>query len=381
MKRPEYVATVVSAYRHAADNYIATGKTGVTTEDMNELYTIFNRKFTRGYILGEKGIDIMNSEKPNNRGLYIGKVVDFNKKRKRLKIKLENTLKKGDGINLGGGTIGRIIKGNEISEIGFAGETIELDFVGEARKNQDVFKTSDNSLIERVKSTFESDKELVKTPVYMRFKAYIGEKPVLEISDTEGNSVLVEGEKEAEKAMKVALSEEKAKSQLEKLGNTPYELENIELDIGEEVSIPVSMINKMRREAIEKLSDAREVVKGRSLKDKEIDYSIEDKRPEYLEEEPRIRVKVKNLEQLKAVADLEIDTIYYENLYDFAEAKKIAAENNKKIVYSAPRIMRNPDYKVFDKIIDEITAIKNCDKSFFEYRGSGVPKEIRWFFH
>ena len=32
------------------------------------------------------------------------------------------------------------------------------------------------------------------------------------------------------------------------------------------------------------------------------------------------------------------------------------------------------------EIIDEITAIKNCDKSFFEYRGSGVPKEIRWFF-
>lgn len=32
------------------------------------------------------------------------------------------------------------------------------------------------------------------------------------------------------------------------------------------------------------------------------------------------------------------------------------------------------------EIIDEITAIKNCDKSFFEYRGSGVPREIRWFF-
>ncbi len=53
--------------------------------------------------------------------------------------------------------------------------------------------------------------------------------------------------------------------------------------------------------------------------------------------------------------DLEIDTIYYDNLYDFAEAKKIATENNKKIVYSAPRIMRNPGYKVFDKIKVEIT--------------------------
>ena len=37
---------------------------------------------------------------------------------------------------------------------------------------------------------------------------------------------------------------------------------------------------------------------------------------------------------------------------------------------------------VFDswKIIDEVTAIKTCDKSFFDYNGSGVPKGICWFF-
>ena len=37
---------------------------------------------------------------------------------------------------------------------------------------------------------------------------------------------------------------------------------------------------------------------------------------------------------------------------------------------------------VFDswEIIDESTAIKHCDKSFFDYRGSGVPKGICWFF-
>ena len=32
------------------------------------------------------------------------------------------------------------------------------------------------------------------------------------------------------------------------------------------------------------------------------------------------------------------------------------------------------------EIIDEHTAIKHCDKSFFDYRGSGVPKGICWFF-
>ena len=32
------------------------------------------------------------------------------------------------------------------------------------------------------------------------------------------------------------------------------------------------------------------------------------------------------------------------------------------------------------EIIDENTAIKHCDKSFFEHNGSGVPKGITWFF-
>lgn len=37
---------------------------------------------------------------------------------------------------------------------------------------------------------------------------------------------------------------------------------------------------------------------------------------------------------------------------------------------------------VFDswEIIDETTAIKTCDKSFFDHNGSGVPKGICWFF-
>ncbi len=32
------------------------------------------------------------------------------------------------------------------------------------------------------------------------------------------------------------------------------------------------------------------------------------------------------------------------------------------------------------EIVDETTAIKHCDKSFFEHNGSGVPKGICWFF-
>ena len=32
------------------------------------------------------------------------------------------------------------------------------------------------------------------------------------------------------------------------------------------------------------------------------------------------------------------------------------------------------------EIVSETKAIKTCDKSFFRYSGSGVPKQICWFF-
>ena len=84
------------------DEYLRTKKVNVSHDIMADLYTIFNRKFTKGLLLGEVGKDVMNSQVPNNQGLYIGRVVDYNKKAKRLKIALEENLKKGDGINLGG---------------------------------------------------------------------------------------------------------------------------------------------------------------------------------------------------------------------------------------------------------------------------------------
>ena len=346
MKRPEYVATVISSYRKAADNYISTKHTGIKTEDIEDLYTIFNRKFTRGYILGEKGYEVMNSEKPNNRGLYIGKVEAYNKKAKRLKIKLEGTLKKGDGINLGGGTIGRIIKGRSIEEIGHIGETIEIDFVGNAFKGQQVFKTSDSSLIEKSKRTFQNDTEFIKIPVNMEFTVKNGEEPVLDIFDHEGNKVSVHGDKKAEPAIKVALSDEKAKVQLSKLGNTPFEIEDIKTNIEDGMSIPISIINSMRRDGIEFLSDERVTIHDRKYKDKEIEYKQEE---EYRETgEPLFRVKVKNIEQLKSIVDLAFEIVYYEDIYTFSNAKEICKKYNKKIVYSAPRIMRNNDYKTFE---------------------------------
>ena len=348
MKKPEYVATVINSYRNAIDEYQATKKVNISTETMEDLYTIFNRKFTKGLILGEVGEDVMNSNVPNNQGLYVGKVVDYNKKSKRLKIKLEGTLKKGDGINLGGGTIGRIIKGKEIAQIGYKGETIELDFIGEARKNQPVFKTSDTNLIDKAQKTYTQDKEFAKNLIDAEITIKLGEYPELKLIDKNNNSVTVKGDKLVEKALKVALGEEKIETQIKKLGNTPYELDDLKINLDEGVSMPISLINQMRREAIELLDEARIPVKDRAYKDSKIKYSPK-KYAKDTNSNSKIRVKINNIEALKSIINLDIDMIYYEDVATLEQAMAMATANNKKLIYSAPRIVRNKEYKRLEK--------------------------------
>ena len=348
MKKPEYVATVIKSYRDAIDEYETTKKVNISDETMEDLYTIFNRKFTKGLILGEVGEEVMNSNVPNNQGLYVGKVVDYNKKAKRLKIKLEGTLKKGDGINLGGGTIGRIIKGKDITQIGYKGETIELDFIGEAKKNQLVFKTSDTDLIDRTQKTYTQDKEFAKSLIDAEISIKLDSYPELRLIDKNENIVTVQGDKLVEKALKVALSEEKIETQIKKLGNTPYEIDQLKINLDEGVSMPISLINQMRREAIELLDNARISVKGRMYKDNDIKYS-----PKIYsrnaDNKSKIRVKVNNIEALKSILNLDIDMIYYEDVSTIEQAMTMANANNKKLIYSAPRIVRNREYKRLEK--------------------------------
>ena len=349
MKRPEYVATVIGSYRKTIDEYMETKKINVSDETMNNLYTIFNRKFTKGYLFGDVGEDIMNSNRPNNLGLYIGKVVDYNRKAKRLKIKLENILKKGDGISIGGGTIGRIIKSNgDIANIGYKGETIELDFIGDAKRNQIIYKTSDSDLLNTVQKTFEEDTENVKVSIDAKIEIKLGKKPRLTLCDSFGNTTTLEADKEVEQAMKVALSEEKVVTQISKLGNTSYIINNITVDMDDNVSLPISILNQIRRDAIESLSEERVAIKNRAYKNKEIAYNP---KSFVRDDEVKLRAKVKNIEQLKAIVNYkEIDAIYYEDINTLDEAKTIANENNMNLIYSVPRVLRNKDYKILNKL-------------------------------
>ena len=76
-------------------------------------------------------------------------------------------------------------------------------------------------------------------------------------------------------------------------------------------------------------------------------------------------------------------TIFYKAYYQGQVPSDEELKNDLKNmmdIYNEYANAPKPGHYDSWEIVDEKTAIKTCDKSFFDYNGSGVPKEICWFF-
>ena len=78
MKAPDYVFSVVSAYRTQLDDVLDGRKTTPTEREARyrQLKRCFNRDFTTEYQQGRSGDEMMSYERSNNRGQEVGRVLD-----------------------------------------------------------------------------------------------------------------------------------------------------------------------------------------------------------------------------------------------------------------------------------------------------------------
>ncbi len=361
MKRPEYVAVVVRAYRNAIDMYYREGKIRIDSETESDLKGIFNRKFTKGHLLGEKGKNLMNFEKPGNMGMEIGEVLAFDKGKKRIRIRLKDNLQKGDGIEIRnrkreymGVKVGKMIKDNKIVEKAFKDEVIEMDFKGRGVKGDKVFKTSNVSLLSRALETYRLEGNIV--PISGAVKCKLGEEIQLYVWDSSGNYISTEGKEKIQKALNRPLDEDRIEKQLNKLGNTPYYFEKIEIDIDEGIAMPISEINNIRREAIEKLNTLRaKVNKREKFHSKPLKLKESFSREKI--EDTIISAYVNNLDQLKTILNTEINRIYYSNINNIEKALDLASKYKKLLIPALSRITYDKELELIQEKRDIL--IKN----------------------
>lgn len=269
LKSPEYVACVTSIYRKYIDlaySLIDKGEEKnfkVEDEDIKKLAQVFNRGgFSKGYYYGESSRELMSYTRPKHWGIYLGKVIDYDSRRKLVKVKLDDNLNMGDGIEI----VNNFLPGNIVTYIAQDKKQIKTakkgdvvfigDIVGHINKGEEVYKISDKTLNTELKS-FTNGKFYKKVPVNMSLYAHIGEKVALTICDNDGNRVTYISRYIAEKALNRPLDFENAKMALSKLGDTPFSLKELEVDIGADSLVPIAILNEIRREGAKLLIDKR----------------------------------------------------------------------------------------------------------------------------
>lgn len=254
MKRPEYVATVVKTYRKALD----LGSEFVTQEERNDVKQIFNREFTKGMGLGDFGRDFLSTDRPDNRGIVIGKIISSN--RNETRIEIYSNLYSGDGLEWIDPN--KKTTGFKLDKDYKIGEKVILQFAPEGMIGSEVRRTLSSSLLEKAKATYENvDK---KYSIYLDVKIKIGELPTIiaQMNDFRVESV---GDQVVQMANKAPVSREKVIEQLSKFGNTVFSLDSLDLDFEEGAFIPVSKLNELRRDAAGKLE---EVILSKYRRDK-----------------------------------------------------------------------------------------------------------------
>ncbi|MGI6036359.1 MAG: DUF3656 domain-containing U32 family peptidase [Limnochordia bacterium] len=264
MRRPEYVAVVTATYRKALDNLAQGDRSFVSPEEELDLAQVFNRGFTTGHLLGRRLKGLIGSERPNNRGIFLGRVASFDGQ--RALINLTKELHVGDEVEVwvsDGGRVAAQIQridpegGGEPLDVALGGSRVFVDLKGPIHPSDRVFKMSDRELLSQAQSSFRSPRVLRKIPVRVSVRVREGEPFRVIMEDREGHRGQGISNVLGERALKHPLTRRTIQEHVCRLGNDPFQAEDVQIDLEGDVMVPFSEMNKARCRAVDDLSQQR----------------------------------------------------------------------------------------------------------------------------
>ncbi len=255
MKSPTTIGYITKLYRKMMDKIENHEKPCLTQEEIKNLYTLFNREFTKGYLFQEPDKELMNIKSPNHHGILLGQVLSVTKK--RIKIKLEEDLNQEDGIRFLPENKGMIV--NYIYDQkglwqhhASSGSIVEIDNkVSLEKAGGTVRKTINHQLEEEL-----SHYSLKKIPVTLTVYAS-KETGQLKVSLFDEENLVEIEKKVVEEATKTPTSEERIVEQLTKTGSTPFAVTKVNRQIDDNIFISIKELNEIRRTLTTQLEECR----------------------------------------------------------------------------------------------------------------------------
>ncbi|QQE75448.1 U32 family peptidase [Brevibacillus composti] len=353
LKSPEYVANVVSKYRAAIDRYFAGQDIPPSEQDIRELQQSFSRGFTTGFLEGTNNKKLLDGSFPKSRGVFLGTVKKVLKH--AVLVELSAPLKRGDGIVFDAGDPTQKEEGGRVYDLLVRGQKVEGEVssglyeivmgrndvkLQRVHVGDRVWKTSDPELDKRLRKTFETDKPYRTFPLAVHVSGQLGQKLSVTWVDKEAsNAVTSQSDLALEQALKRPLTKELLLDQLGRLGGTIYRLEESDLSVhlDGELILPVSELNRMRREAVEQLLYLRS--KPPVYRKNKVDAFADVPRRQKVDQ-PLLTALCRSLEQVEAAAQTDVDFLYadFEFVKQYPDAVKLAHRYGKKIAIATMRI-------------------------------------------
>jgi putative protease len=372
LKSPEYVANITRIYRKALDQFVRSGvrenaadfsgSLRLSPESRYELEMAFSRGLHTGWLGGTNNQQLVHARFGKKRGVYLGEVTRV--LRAGVTIRLEGPLKPGDGVVFDAGKPeeneegGRVyeIKVEQASSLSPTGKYAhgvqkksetgrmpvpqnevllafghgDINF-SRVHVGDKLWKTSDPELDRRLRQSFEGDAPKFQRPIEIEVHGVAGKPLTLIAHDEFGNVAKVESSMPLAKAEKQPLTTERLREQLGRLGGTPFKLGELKNNLSGEVLLPVSELNRLRREIAGELDQLRSQPKRWTLNaDVAADVSrrltscetgnldAKNSSRALTSAATELIVLVRNLSQLEAALQCGVTTVYCE----FEDPKK-----------------------------------------------------------
>jgi putative protease len=269
-KDANYVALTTQAYRKAVDDAWAGRPLSISRPEEIQLEQAYSRGLGDYFVGGTNHQAVVKGRSPRHRGVLAGQVLRVLPD--RVIIASEPSLaaaplKAGDGVVFDAAGWRSPEEAEEGGHIYYVtplrGDQVELRFGNSAlntlriKPGDLLWRTHDPDLDKVARPFTQAAAPVHKQPVNLRVMAQVGKPLETEWTLAEHSSVrvTVRSEGPLQPAQSRTLDAAYLREQFGRLGNTPYELADLQLDLDGRPFAPSSLLNALRRQAVEQLAE------------------------------------------------------------------------------------------------------------------------------
>ncbi|HZO54143.1 MAG TPA: U32 family peptidase [Bryobacteraceae bacterium] len=371
-KDAEYVAAATSAYRKAVDDAWAARPLSITPAQELQLEQVYSRGLGPFFMTGTDHQAVVRGRAPRHRGVMMGRVGAIQPPKVLIEPAAPHSiapLKPGDGVVFDAADWrdpAEAEEGGRLYQVApAAGGQLSLQFgqgelnFARIRPGDLLWRTHDPALDKVLRPYLEPAAPIHRQVVDVHVTARANEAlhTTWTLAARPHISVSIASPDALPSAQNRAIEETQLRAQFERLGSSAYSLGGLTLDTDGSVFAPASLLNAMRRQAVEALEALQSQPVAHTVRDPQLAADDLLQRATAAQHapaaEPSLHLLVRTPEQLDAALSLAPAsiTLDYLDLYGLKPSVDRVLEAKIPVRVATPRILKPGEERIVDFLL------------------------------